>query len=166
MVSPIFPGSKPRPTTSRRGCWRRASNLIASARLRVRATGGTMIRTLLIASATIFAGSAVAQTAYTAPEMQALLAKGLAVASSDLDGGKVFTARITLAAGGQLSGALPPPGDKASAGAGTRELKGAQVCRTLAPVQPEEICETWVKSGPKQATIQVDGKDASVNKWQ
>jgi hypothetical protein len=38
------------------------------------------------------------------------------------------------------------------------------VCRTLAPIQPEEICETWVKSGTKQATIQVDGKDASINK--
>ncbi len=69
-----------------------------------------MIRTLLIASATIFAGSAVAQPAYTAAEMQALLAKGLAVASSDLDGGKVFTARITLGADGKLSGALTPAG--------------------------------------------------------
>ena len=125
-----------------------------------------MIRALLIASATIFAGNAVAQPAYTAAEMQTLLAKGLVVASSDLDGGKVFTARITLAAGGQLSGALTPAGDKAIAVSGTWKLKGAQVCRTLAPIQPEEVCETWVKSGPKQATIQVDGKDASVNKWQ
>jgi hypothetical protein len=38
---------------------------------------------------------------------------------------------------------------------GTWKLKGAQVCRTLAPIQPEEICETWIKSGPKQATVQV-----------
>ena len=38
----------------------------------------------------------------------ALLAKGLVVSSSDLEGGKTFTARITLAAGGQLSGALTP----------------------------------------------------------
>ena len=125
-----------------------------------------MIRGGLIALAVMFAGSAFAQAPYTAAEMQALLAKGLVVASSDLDGGKVFTARITLAAGGQLSGALTPAGDKAIAVSGTWKLKGAQVCRTLAPIQPEEICETWVKSGPKQATIQVDGKDASVNRWQ
>jgi len=125
-----------------------------------------MIRGGLIALAVMFAGSAFAQTPYTAAEMQALLAKGLTVASSDLDGGKVFTARITLAAGGQLSGALTPAGDKAIPVSGTWKLKGAQVCRTLAPIQPEEICETWVKSGPKQATVQVDGKDASVNRWQ
>ncbi len=125
-----------------------------------------MIRGGLIVLASLFAGSAFAQTPYTAAEMQALLAKGLVVTSSDLDGGKVFTARITLAAGGQLSGALTPAGDKAIAVSGTWKLKGAQVCRTLAPIQPEEICETWVKSGPKQATIQVDGKDASINRWQ
>jgi hypothetical protein len=125
-----------------------------------------MIRGGLIALAVMFAGSAFAQTPYTAAEMQALLAKGLTVASSDLDGGKVFTARITLAAGGQLSGALTPAGDKAIPVSGTWKLKGAQVCRTLAPIQPEEICETWVKSGPKQAIVQVDGKDASVNRWQ
>jgi len=125
-----------------------------------------MVRFGLVVIASMFAGSAFAQTPYTAAEMQALLAKGLVVTSSDLDGGKVFTARITLAPGGQLSGALTPAGDKAIAVSGTWKLKGAQVCRTLAPIQPEEICETWVKSGPKQATIQVDGKDASINRWQ
>jgi hypothetical protein len=128
--------------------------------------GGDMIRTALIAASVLVSGSAFAQTPYTAAEMQALLAKGLMVASSDLDGGKVFTARITLAAGGQLSGALTPAGDKAIPVSGTWKLKGAQVCRTLAPIQPEEICETWVKRGAKEATIQVDGKDASINKWQ
>ena len=125
-----------------------------------------MVRGGLIVLGVMVAGHACAQTPYTAAEMQALLAKGLVVASSDLDGGKVFTARITLAAGGQLSGALTPAGDKAIAVSGTWKLKGAQVCRTLAPIQPEEICETWVKSGAKQATIQVDGKDASINRWQ
>ena len=125
-----------------------------------------MMRTFLIASALVFTGSALAQSPYTAAEMQALLGKGLVVSSSDLDGGKVFTARITLAAGGQLSGSLTPAGDKAIPVTGVWKLKGAQVCRTLAPIQPEEVCETWVKSGPKQATIQVDGKDASINRWQ
>lgn len=125
-----------------------------------------MIRTALIAASVLVSGSAFAQTPYTAAEMQALLAKGLMVASSDLDGGKVFTARITLAAGGQLSGALTPAGDKPIPVSGTWKLKGAQVCRTLAPIQPEEICETWVKRGAKEATIQVDGKDASINRWQ
>lgn len=128
-----------------------------------------MVRSSLLAlSVVLISGSAFAQgkTPYTAAEMQALLAKGLVVASSDLEGGKTFTARITLGAGGQLSGALTPAGDKAIPVSGVWKLKGAQVCRTLAPIQPEEICETWVKSGPKEAVIQVGGKDASVNRWQ
>src|SRR6187549_353030 len=101
----------------------------------------------LIVLGVVFAGGAFAQAPYTAAEMQALLAKGLMVSSSDLDGGKTFTARITLAAGGQLSGSLTPAGDKAIAVTGVWKLKGAQVCRTLEPIQPEEICETWVKRG-------------------
>lgn len=126
-----------------------------------------MFRKSLMAGALVLAsGGALAQSPYSAAEMQALLAKGLVVSSSDLEGGKTFTARITLAAGGQLSGTLTPAGDKAIAVSGTWKLKGAQVCRTLAPIQPEEICETWVKSGAKQATVQVGGKDASINKWQ
>ena len=51
-----------------------------------------MVRSELIALGLVFAGSAFAQAPYTAAEMQALLAKGLVVSSSDLDGGKTFTA--------------------------------------------------------------------------
>lgn len=111
--------------------------------------------------------AAVAQNkpAYTAAEMQTLLGKGLTVNSSDLNNGKVFTAKITLAADGKLSGALTPAGDKAIPVSGTWKLKGVQVCRTLAPIQPDEICETWLKTGAKQATIVVDGKEASINRW-
>jgi hypothetical protein len=123
-------------------------------------------QSLIVLGTILLSGGALAQSPYTAAEMQALLAKGLVVSSSDLDGGKTFTARITLAAGGQLSGTLTPAGDKAIPVSGTWKLKGAQVCRTLAPIQPEEICETWVKSGAKQATVQVGGKDASINRWQ
>ena len=128
-----------------------------------------MIRAACVALSVIFiSGSASGQDRkpYSAAEMQALLGKGLVVTSSDMEGGKTFTARITLAANGQLSGALTPAGDKAIAVSGVWKLKGAQVCRTLAPLQPEEICEVWIKTGPKEATIQVDGKDASVNRWQ
>ena len=116
----------------------------------------------------MLAGGAAAQDKkpFTAAEMQALLAKGLAVTSSDLDGGKVFTARITLAADGKLSGALTPAGDKAIPVSGNWKLKGAQVCRTLAPIQPEEVCETWLKAGAKEAIVVVDGKQASINRWQ
>src|SRR4051812_31070341 len=127
-----------------------------------------MIRaTWMIVGGMLISGSAAGQNAaYSAAEMQALLGKGLVVASSDMEGGKTFTARITLAANGQLSGALTPAGDKAIAVSGVWKLKGAQVCRTLAPLQPEEICEVWIKAGPKEAIIQVDGKSASINRWQ
>ena len=128
-----------------------------------------MIRAACVALSVIFiSGSASGQDRkpYSAAEMQALLGKGLVVTSSDLEGGKTFTARITLAANGQLSGALTPAGDKAIAVSGVWKLRGAQVCRTLAPLQPDEICEVWIKTGAKEATIQVDGKDASINRWQ
>jgi hypothetical protein len=102
---------------------------------------------------------------YTAAEMQALVGKGIVVSSSDLKGGKDFTGRINLGADGRLSGSVTPAGDNAIAVTGNWKLKGAQLCRTLAPIQPDEICETWTKSGPKEAVIQVDGKDASLNRW-
>lgn len=128
-----------------------------------------MVRKSLIAFACVFASSgALAQgrTPYTAAEMQALLGKGLVASTSDPQGGKVFTARITMTADGRLTGTITPAGDKPIAVAGTWKLKGAQVCRTLEPIEPDEVCETWLKSGPKEATIQVNGKDASINKWQ
>jgi hypothetical protein len=102
----------------------------------------------------------------TATEMQALLGKGLLVNSSDLRGGREFTGRITLSANGKLSGTVTPAGDKAIPVSGTWKLNGSQLCRTLAPIQPEEVCETWIRTGAKEAIIQVGGKDASVNRWQ
>ena len=127
-----------------------------------------MIRAALILGCVFAAGSAAGQgkTPYSAAEMQALLGKGLAVSTSDLQGGKVFTARIVLAADGKLSGTITPAGDKAIAVSGAWKLKGAQVCRRIDPIEPDEVCETWLKSGPKEATIQVNGKEASVNRWQ
>jgi hypothetical protein len=97
--------------------------------------------------------------------MQALLAKGLTVASSDLNGGSEFTGRVTLAAGGKLTGTLTVAGQAIPLNGGWK-LTGAQVCRTLGPVQPEEVCETWLKSGPKEATVAVAGKETSINRWQ
>jgi hypothetical protein len=123
-----------------------------------------MLKSILGIALAMFATAASAQS-YTASEMQTLLSKGLLVSSSDLEGGKTFTASITLASDGGLSGSLTPAGQEAIKVTGRWKLKGAQVCRTLEPIQPEEICETWVKNGPKQATIQVDGKTASVNRW-
>ena len=114
----------------------------------------------------VFAGSAFAQAPFTASEMQTLLAKGLVVSSSDLDGGKVFTGRVTLASDGKLTGTITPAGSSAIPLTGSWVLKGAQLCRKIEPIEPGEVCETWIKSGPKQATIQVNGKAASINKWQ
>ena len=62
-------------------------------------------------------------------------------------------------------GTVTPTGDKAIPVSGTWKLKGAQLCRTLQPIQPEEVCETWVRTGAKEAIVQVGGKDASVNRW-
>jgi hypothetical protein len=113
-------------------------------------------------------GAAVAQAKkpFTDAEMKVLLGKGLAVTSSDLEGGSAFTGRVNLAADGNLSGSITPAGQQPIAITGTWKLKAGRLCRTLAPVQPEEICETWLRSGPKEAVIQVDGKETSINRWQ
>jgi hypothetical protein len=108
-------------------------------------------------------GSAVAKVLYTAAEMQVLLANGLVVSSTDIRLG--FRARITFAAGGELSGALTPAGGEAIPVSGSWKLKGNQLCRTLAPIHPDEICETWFKSGPNRALVRVDRKIVSINKW-
>ena len=102
----------------------------------------------------------------TATEMQALLGKGLTVTSMDLKGGKEFTSRVNLAADGKISGALTVSGQQPVAFTGAWKLKGAQLCRNLVPIQPEEVCETWLKSGNKEVTVQVGGKDVSMNRWQ
>ena len=125
-----------------------------------------MFRKFIIVTACVLVNaSAFAQSAYTAAEMQALLAKGLLVNSSDLDGGKIFTGRVQLGADGKLSGTITPAGRSAIPLSGNWVLKGAQLCRKIEPIEPDEICETWIKSGNKQATIQVNGKAASINRW-
>jgi len=132
------------------------------------AKGDEMQRLILtMLSLACLSATAVAQTKtpYTAAEMQALLATGLVVASSDLKGGSEFTGRVNLAAGGKLTGTITASGQTVPLDGGWK-LKGAQVCRTLGPVQPEEVCETWLKSGPKEATIAVNGKETSINRWQ
>jgi hypothetical protein len=128
-----------------------------------------MFRKFLIVLGCLLAGGvtfAQDRKPFTAAEMQALLAKGLLVNSSDLDGGKVFTGRVTLSADGKLSGTITPAGDKAIALSGAWKLKGSQLCRTIDPIEPDEVCEAWLRTGPKEAVIQVNGKNASINKWQ
>ena len=109
---------------------------------------------------------AQAKKPFTAAEMQALLGKGLVVSSMDLEGGKHFTGRVNLEAGGKLSGTLTVSGQRPIALLGVWQLKGAQLCRTLEPVEPAEVCETWLRTGPKEAVVQVAGKETSINRWQ
>ena len=126
-----------------------------------------MVRISLIALGCVLASAALAQERkpFTAAEMAALLGKGLTVNSSDLDNGKIFTGRVNLAADGKLTGTLTPAGDKAIPLTGSWMLKGAQLCRKIEPIEPGEVCETWVRTGAKEAVIQVNGKNASINRW-
>jgi hypothetical protein len=116
----------------------------------------------------LLSGAAFTQgtTPYTAAEMSALLAKGLTVTSSDLQGGREFTGRTQLTADGKISGSVTPAGAQPISYTGTWKLNGARLCRTLVPIQPDEVCETWLKTGNKQATVVVNGKEASINRWQ
>ena len=100
-----------------------------------------------------------------AADMKALLANGLTVNSSDLQGGKEFTGRVNLEPGGRLSGTLNVVGHGPVALSGTWKLNGAQLCRKIQPIDQNEVCETWLRTGPKRAIIQVNGRETSINNW-
>ena len=103
----------------------------------------------------------------TAPELDALLANGLSVSSTDMLGGKYFTAHVTYATNGTLSGAVTFNNGKAPIDVkGTWRLDGPRLCRTIIPFQPEEICETWLKSGSNEVTIRIGNTDIGVSRWQ
>jgi hypothetical protein len=103
----------------------------------------------------------------TGPELDALLAKGLTVSSTDTMGGKHYTARMTYAADGTLSGAVTFPGRAPIDLKGTWKLDGPRLCRTILPFQPQEVCETWVKSGSSnEVTVQVGNIEIAVSRWQ
>jgi len=103
----------------------------------------------------------------TGPELNALLANGLSVSSTDMLGGKYFTAHMTYATNGTLSGAVTFNNGRAPINVkGTWRLDGARLCRTITPFQPEEICETWFKSGDNEVTIRVGDIDLGVSRWQ
>ena len=122
---------------------------------------------LLLVALLLVSGNAFTQDRKPIPaaEMQAMLAKGLLVNSSDLEGGRYFRGRVNLSAGGKLSGTLTPAGQAAIPLSGTWRLKGGQLCRTLQPIEPVEVCETWLRNGPREAVIQVGGKQTSINRW-
>jgi len=102
----------------------------------------------------------------TGPELNALLAKGLSVSGTDMQGGKNFTARMDYAANGTLSGAVTFSGKPPIDIKGTWKLDGPRLCRTIIPLQPQEICETWHKSGSNEVTIRVGNTDVGVSRWQ
>jgi hypothetical protein len=102
----------------------------------------------------------------TGPELDALLANGLTVSSTDMMGGKHYTARMTYAINGTLSGAVTFTGKAPIDVKGTWKLDGPRVCRTILPFQPQEVCEVWLKSGGNEVTIQVGNTEVAVSRWQ
>jgi len=101
----------------------------------------------------------------TGPELTTLLAKGLSVNSTDTVGGKNFTATMTYAANGTLAGAITFTGKPTVDVKGTWKLDGPRLCRTIVPLQPQEVCETWHKSGNNEVTIRVGNADVGVSRW-
>ena len=102
----------------------------------------------------------------TAEEMKTLLANGLTVSSSDMRGGANFTGKVTYAPDGTLSGSLAFNGQQPIPLTGTWKLNGARLCRTISPLQPQEVCETWVKTGDKEVTHQVGTNEVGISRWQ
>src|SRR4051794_36902156 len=127
-----------------------------------------LCRGALILLATIAGSNAfpAEKVALTGPELNALLGKGLSVNSTDTVGGKNFTATMTYAANGTLAGAITFTGKPPVDVKGTWKLNGPRLCRTIVPLQPQEICETWHKSGSNEVTIRVGNTDVGISRWQ
>ena len=103
----------------------------------------------------------------TETELNALLANGLSVSSTDMLGGKYFTAHMTYATDGTLSGAVTFNNGRAPIDLkGTWKLDGPRLCRTILPFQPEQICEVWLKSGSNEVTVRIGETDIGVSRWQ
>jgi hypothetical protein len=102
----------------------------------------------------------------TGAQLTELLGNGLSVTSFDMNGGKNFTGQATFASGGTLSGTLSFTGRPPIALTGTWKIDGDRVCRTVRPLQPQEVCETWLRSGDKEVTIRVGKSDVGMIRWQ
>ena len=109
---------------------------------------------------------AVEKVPLTEAEITALLGRGLSVSSTDMRGGKIFTGQVIYALDGTLSGTLTFIGKAPITLGGTWKLDGPRLCRTVVPLQPQEVCETWLKSGDKEITIRVGGTDVAVSHWE
>ena len=127
--------------------------------------GGALILLAIMAAAASNAFAAE-KVPLTGPELSALLANGLSVSSTDMVGGKNFTARMTYATNGTLSGAVTFTGKAPIDVKGTWKLDGPRLCRTIVPLQPQEVCEVWLKSGSNEVTIRVGNTDVGVSRWQ
>ena len=102
----------------------------------------------------------------TGPELLELLGNGLSVTAIDMNGGKNFTGKVTYVSGGSLSGTITFTGKQPVPISGTWKVEGGKLCRTIVPLQPQQVCETWVRSGNKEVTIRVGNGDVGVSRWQ
>ena len=122
-----------------------------------------LLAAMAIADSGVFAADKVP---LTEPELKALLTKGLSVASTDMHGGKNYTARMNYGTDGTLAGAVTLTGRAPIDVKGTWKIDGSRICRTLVPLQPQEVCEIWLKSGANEVTIRVGTADVAVSRWQ
>jgi hypothetical protein len=83
-----------------------------------------------------------------------------------MNGGKNFTGKVTYVSGGSLSGTITFTGKQPVPISGTWKVEGGKLCRTIVPLQPQQVCETWVRSGNKEVTIRVGNGDVGVSRWQ
>jgi hypothetical protein len=143
----------------------RLSGIVIPGRAKLKLAGGVFILfvAMAIADSGVFAADKVP---LTGPELNVLLAKGLLVASTDMQGGKNYTARMTYGTDGKLAGAVTLTGKAPIDVKGTWKIDGSRVCRTLVPLQPQEICEIWLRSGANEVTIRVGNSDVAISRWQ
>ena len=107
------------------------------------------------------AAIAANQVPLTGDEIRALIGKGLTVnirganAANEVPG---LMGTLAISPDGKERGSIAAQGSEPFAVSGTWKIKEGQFCDLLRPVSAFEVCQTWVRTGPKEITAIDRGK--------
>ncbi|WP_431321575.1 hypothetical protein [Rhizobium sp. YTU87027] len=119
----------------------------------------------VIAMTVAICGPAAAAEKMTGEELTALLGRGKELI---LGGpGKGYAGSLTLDANGSGKGQVKLDNGQVIPIEGVWAIKKDKFCRTWKGGRDagKEICETWVKTGPKSVEVMVGKRDLGVNSW-
>lgn len=126
-----------------------------------------MRKTLLTGLFVMFFGTqAIAATAMTGKELQALLSNGKEIALGGPKEG--YSGQLSIMKDGTAHGQVKLGSGDVISIDGVWHISGNKFCRTWKGGRDagKEICETWNKTGPKSVTVLNGKKNLGKNSWE